>query len=250
MGVNDKLPSDDQDYRASHLERGGQYDANLAESPFDDYMSGWERKHLPNVIRRFFPQGPQRYLDFACGTGRITAQVAPMAGESVGVDISPTMIEEARKKCPQTIFHLADLTQKNPDLGGNFDLITAFRFFGNAQDELREGAMKAITQCLAPGGHLVINSHRNPRALYALLNRMTGGNCGSMDLHLSKLRGLLNRHGLRIVALQPIGAWMYRSSLMLTTKVDDTRAVNNEARFGGEMFAPIAPDLIVVAKKC
>ena len=249
MGVIDKLSSDDQDYRASHLERGGRYDANLAESPFDAYMSGWERKHLPNVIRRFFPHGPQRYLDFACGTGRITAQVAPMAGQSVGVDISPTMIEEARKKCPQTSFHLADLTQQAPDLGGNFDLITSFRFFGNAQDELREGALKAITQRMAPGGHLVINSHRNPRALYALLDRMTGGNTGSMDLHLPKLRALLYRHGLTIVGLQPIGAWMYRTSLMLTTKVEDARAVNNEARFGGEMFASIAPDLIVVAKK-
>ena len=249
MGVIEKLTSDNQDYRASHLHRGGHYDTNLAESPFDAYMSGWERKRLPEVIRRFFPHSPQRHLDFACGTGRITEQVAPMARQSTGVDISPTMIEEARRKCPQVSFHLADLTQQDPDLGGNFDLITSFRFFGNAQDELREGALKALTKRLAPGGHLVINSHRNPRALYALLNRMSGGNAGSMDLHLAKLRSLLNRHGLSIVGLQPIGAWMYRTSLMLTTKVDDARAVKNEARFGGELFASIAPDVIVVAKR-
>ena len=86
------------DYRASHLAKGGQYDASLAESPFDAYMSAWERKHLPNLLRRFYPAGPQRYLDFACGTGRITEQVAPLAKQSTGVDISPTMIEEARKK--------------------------------------------------------------------------------------------------------------------------------------------------------
>lgn len=249
MGVIEKLSSDNQDYRASHLDRGGRYDAKLAESPFDAYMSGWERKHLPGLIRRFIPQGPQRYLDFACGTGRITEQVAPMAKQSTGVDISPTMIEEARKKCPQVSFHLADLTQQDLDLGGSFDLITSFRFFGNAQDELREGALKAITKRLAPGGHLVINSHRNPRALYALLDRMSGGSTGSMDLHLPKLRSLLNRHGLSIVGLQPIGAWMYRARLMLTTKVDDARAAKNEARFGGKVFASIAPDVIVVASK-
>jgi len=249
MGVTDKLPADDQDYRSSHLERGGRYDANLAESPFDAYMSGWERKLLPQVIRRHFPQGAQRYLDFACGTARITEQVAPHARQSVGVDISPTMIEEARKKCPQTAFHLADLTKQSPDLGGSFDLVTSFRFFGNAQDELREGALRAITKHMAPGGHLIINSHRNPRALYALFDRLTGGNTGSMDLHLPKLRALFDRHGLNIVSMQPIGAWMYRTSLMLNTKVDDARAVANEARFSGEMFAPIAPDLIVVAKK-
>ncbi len=248
MGAIDKLSSDDQDYRASHLERGGRYDANLAESPFDAYMSGWERKHLPQVLKRFYPDGPQRYLDFACGTGRITEQVAPLARQSTGVDISPTMIEEAKKKCPQTRFHLADLTQQDLDLG-EFDLVTSFRFFGNAQDELREGALRAITKRLARGGHLLINSHRNPRALYALLDRATGGTSGSMDLHLPKLRGLLARHGLDIVALQPIGAWMFRTSLMLSTRPDDARALRNEARFGSEIFAPIAPDLIVVARK-
>lgn len=248
MGAIDQLSSDDQDYRASHLERGGRYDANLAESPFDAYMSGWERKHLPQVLKRFYPDGPQRYLDFACGTGRITEQVAPLARQSTGVDISPTMIEEAKKKCPQTRFHLADLTQQDLDLG-EFDLVTSFRFFGNAQDELREGALRAITKRLARGGHLLINSHRNPRALYALLDRATGGTSGSMDLHLPKLRGLLARHGLDIVALQPIGAWMFRTSLMLSTRPDDARALRNEARFGSEIFAPIAPDLIVVARK-
>lgn len=248
MGVIDKLSTDEQDYRESHLDKGVRYDASLAESPFDAYMASWERKHLPDVVRRFFPDGPQRYLDFACGTGRITEQVAPMARQSTGVDISPTMIEEARKKCPQTRFHLADLTQQDPDLG-EFDLITSFRFFGNAQDELREGALRAITKRLTRGGHLVINSHRNPRALYALLNRMTGGTAGSMDLHLPKLRGLLERHGLDIVWLQPIGAWMFRTSLMVSTRADEARALKNEARFGGEMFAPIAPDVIVVAKK-
>ncbi|MDO9091402.1 MAG: class I SAM-dependent methyltransferase [Rubrivivax sp.] len=249
MGVTDKLPADDQDYRSSHLERGSRYDANLAESPFDAYMSGWERKLLPQVIRQHFPGGVQRYLDFACGTGRITEQVVPFAKQSVAVDISPSMIEEARKKCPQTTFHLADLTTQNPDLGGSFDLVSSFRFFGNAQDELREGALRAITQRMAPGGHLLINSHRNPRALYALFDRLTGGNTGSMDLHLPKLRALLDRHGLSIVSMRPIGAWMYRTSLMLTTKVDDARAVRNEARFSGEMFASIAPDLILVARK-
>lgn len=248
MGATDKLSSKEPDYRAVHLAKGSRYDANLAESPFDAYMSGWERKHLPQVLKRFYPDGPQRYLDFACGTGRITEQVAPLARESTGVDISPTMIEEAKKKCPQTRFHLADLTQQDLDLG-EFDLVTSFRFFGNAQDELREGALRAITRRLARGGHLLINSHRNPRALYALLDRATGGTSGSMDLHLPKLRGLLSRHGLEIVALQPIGAWMFRTSLMLSTRPDDARAIRNEARFGAELFAPIAPDLIVVARK-
>ena len=114
---------------------------------------------------------------------------------------------------------------------------------------MRDGALRAISKRLAAGGHLVINSHRNPRALYALLDRLTGGAAGSMDLHLPKLRALLDRHGLSIVGLQPIGAWMYRTSLMLSTRPDDERALKRESRFGGEIFASIAPDVIVVARK-
>ena len=248
MAAIDNPSSAETDYRSSHIQKGGHYDASLEESPFDRYMAVWEGKLLPPLIKRFFAQGAQRYLDFACGTGRITSQVAPLARESVGVDISPTMIEEARRKCPNTQFHLADLTQEALQIG-SFDLVTSFRFFGNAQDELREGALKAIVPRMAAGGHLVINSHRNPRALYARLNRLTGGSGEGMDLHLPKLRALLQRHGLEIVALQPIGVWMFRTSLMVSTPPDSPRALKNEARFGSAAFAALAPDLLVVARK-
>lgn len=237
-----------EDYRLSHLERGGSYDTLLAETPFDAYMAHWERRHLTDIISRVYPAGVPRYLDFACGTARVTATVAPLAKESVGVDISPSMLEVAKRKLPQTTFHLCDLTQDEIDLG-SFDLVTSFRFFGNAQDELRERALRAIVKRMAPGGHLIINNHRNPRALYALLDRMTGGDAGEMDLHMSKLRALLDRHGLKINYLQPIGAWMFRSRLLGSYAGDDPAAEANERRFGHGALSAIAPDVIVVAQR-
>jgi predicted TPR repeat methyltransferase len=242
------LSSGEPDYRGSHLSKGDHYDAQLATTPFDAYLSAWERRRLPEVLRRHVPAGARRYLDFACGTGRITEQVAPLARESVGVDISSSMIEQAKRKCPQTQFHVADLTQQGVDLG-EFDLVTSFRFFGNAQDDLREAALQAITRHMARGAHLVINSHRNPRALYALLDRVSGGNAGQMDLHHAKLRALLARHGLRIVERQPIGVWMFRSGMLANADPAGPRAARNEARFSAAWLAPIAPDVIVVARK-
>lgn len=236
------------DYRLSHLERGDNYDAVLAHSPFDAYMAQWEHRHLPEIVRQLFPAGIPRYLDFACGTGRMTATIAPSSKQSVAVDISASMIEVARQKLPSTSFHLCDLTQNDLDLG-TFDLISSFRFFGNAQDELRDNAMRAIVKRLAPGGYLVINSHRNPRALYALLDRLTGGNAGEMDLHLSKLRQLLRRHGLQIKRLQPIGAWMFRSRMLGAYRADDAVALTNERRFGHPLLSAVAPDVIVVAQR-
>ena len=35
VGTTEKMTVAEQDYRASHLQKGGEYDAYLAESPFD-----------------------------------------------------------------------------------------------------------------------------------------------------------------------------------------------------------------------
>lgn len=240
-------PTDD--YRASHLERGTTYDTFLSTVPFDAYMAAWEKQHLVTLVREFFPgKKPARYLDFACGTGRVTETVSALCAATVGVDISPSMLKVAQEKVPGASFRLADLTNEDPDLG-SFDLVTSFRFFGNAQDELRNSALKAIVKRMVPGGHLIINSHRNPRALSSLLDRLTGGNAGNMDLHFGKLQALLGGHGLQIRKVRPIGAWMYRSKMLNAFKPDDPRAVANEQRYSAPWLAPISPDLVLVAQK-
>jgi SAM-dependent methyltransferase len=235
------------DYRTSHLERGETYDATLSASPFDAYMADWETHHLVGIVRELFPDGVSRYLDFACGTGRITATVAPFSRSSVAIDVSPSMIEVARSKVPGVSFHLCDLTKDDIDLG-TFELVTSFRFFGNAQDELRESALAAIVKRMSPGAYLIADSHRNPHALNEILHRITGGGGHGTDLHLGKLRHLMEHHALKIRRLQPIGAWMYRSKLLGGFRADDPAAVANERRFGRRLFAAIAPDLIVVAQ--
>lgn len=235
------------DYRTSHLDRGEHYDCVLAGRPFDAYMAAWETRHLVSILQDLFDRPPERYLDFACGTGRVTSIVAPRCGQAMGIDVSRSMIAVARGKLPQVDFRLADLAREDPDLGA-FDLITAFRFFGNAEPELREEVLSALVKRLAPRGKLIINSHRNPHALHAVLERLTGGDAGRMDLHLGRLRRLLARHRLKIRRLQPIGAWMFRARLLQAHGPDEPRAVANEHRFGHPWLAAVAPDVIVVAE--
>lgn len=237
-----------EDYRVSHVQRGATYDKTLAGTPFDHYMAEWERQHVTRIVRGLYPQGVGRYLDFACGTARITSVVAPLCGEVVGVDISPTMLSAARGKLPRATFHQCDLTADDVDLG-QFDLVTAFRFFGNAQPDLRQSALGAICRRLKPRGHLLINSHRNPRALYALLGRLTGAPEHGMDLHFGKVRELLADHGLHITLVQPIGAWMYRARLMEQCRPDSPEAVTKERRFGHPLWAALAPDALIVAQR-
>lgn len=235
------------DYRLSHLQRGESYDATLAAAPFDAYMTRVETEHLRRIIPALFPAAAPRYLDFACGTGRITGVVAPMCSESVGVDISPSMLEQARRKTPGAAFVHADVTRADVDLG-TFDLATAFRFFGNAQHDLRLAVMKTLHRVLRPGGYLIINSHRNPHSLAMLLHAATGGGSAGMDLHWFKLKALLRDCGFEVAQVHPIGAWMYRSRLQ-GREHDPKRAAVLERRYGHAIFAPFAPDALVVARK-
>ena len=237
----------DEDYRGSHLKRGDSYDATLAAAPFDAYMARIEDEHLRRIVPALFAKGRPRYLDFACGTGRITGTVAPMCSEAVGVDISPSMIEQARRKIPTAQFVLADLTRADVDLG-QFDLVTSFRFFGNAQHDLRLAVMKTLYRVLRPGGHLIINSHRNPHSLAALLHAATGGGFEGMDLHYFKVKSLLRDCGFEVVQAHPIGTWMYRSSVQSQAH-EPQRSARLERRFSSPIFAPISPDVLLVARK-
>ena len=205
--------------------------------------AGTSSRSFPGCSR----SGVSRYLDFACGTARITQTVAPFAEEAIGVDISPSMLDEARRKCPKVTFVQADLTSETNDLGG-FDLATAFRFFGNAQPTLREEALDVLSRLVRPGGYLIINNHRNPYSLATLLRRATGAQVVK-DLSHFQLVGLLAKHRFHTIETRPIAVYMYRPRLMKKAPAVDSMVLKRERMFGHRFLAPIAPDTIIVAQR-
>lgn len=237
-----------EDYRQSHADKGEDYDRFIEGTPFDAYMAEWEARQLQQILPRLFPAKDARHLDFACGTGRIIATVAPHCRESTGVDISPTMLEVARAKCPAVTFVHADVTSSPVDLGAPFDLITAFRFFGNAQDELRARVLARLNHYLRGGGILIINSHRNPAALKNVLHRLTGGK-DELDLTHEKLERLLNTHGFETVLRRPIGFWIFRNAIASRPELSAVSGERYERWFSHPAFVNRSPDAIVVAKK-
>jgi SAM-dependent methyltransferase len=245
--MSDDRPSDQSDYRSSHLNRGKNYDGTIAAAPFDAYMAELERAHLGEIIPALFPDGIPRYIDFACGTARITETVAPLAKQAIGVDISASMLETARKKCPNVEFIHADLTESAQDLG-QFDLATSFRFFGNAQPALRHKVLQTLARLVRPGGYLIINNHRNPHSLAALLHRATGGQM-DMDLTYFRFRRILAEHGFKIIESRPIGTWLFRSGMMARLGRPDRKSLAREKLFGHRMLSAIAPDTILVTQR-
>ncbi len=75
---------------------------------------------------------PKRALDFGCGVGRCTLPMARLVENVVGVDVSDSMLKEARLN--QTLLDIKNVEWVNPGpdistLTGNFDLIHTFIVF-------------------------------------------------------------------------------------------------------------------------
>lgn len=235
------------DYRVSHFDRGPSYDSSLAAEPFSRYMNHWEATHLRKLVPALFPSQAPRHLDFACGTGRITEIVAPMARETVGVDVSDSMLEEARAKLPSVEFRKADLTKESVELAP-FDLVTSFRFVGNAQQELRVAALNAVHRLLKPSGYLIVNNHRSPTSIAARLSRLTGWD-PDMDLTHSLLTSTLHGCGFTVVRTIPIAAWVWRFKLLSNIDEHSGRSRFLESAFSSSWLSSLALDAIIVAQK-
>ena len=233
-------------YRTSHLEKGDEYDAAIASTAFDAYLAAVERELLLRIVPQLFPRGVGRYLDFACGTGRITAVVAPMAETSMGVDVSASMVRHARAKCPGSEFVVRDITVDPIELEP-VDLVTSFRFFGNAERELRLSALRAIRGLLAPNGYLVLNNHRNAGSVHNRLLRLRKRSDGA-DLTLPGLTGLLRATGFQTVSVVPIGAWLLRYRWCREGLLESPWARRFESLSRLPGVARVAADMLVVAR--
>lgn len=162
------------DYRMTHqlAGYGVHYDRNYRSGYYAALWRKIEKPLIEDLLRPI--GGPDRNcLDFACGTGRITNVAATFFGEVVGTDISEPMLACAR--VPENVrLRRIDITKKH--LGETFDVVTAFRFFLNAEDALKREALLAIHRHLRDRGWLVCNIHMNASSpagvAYRMVNRI------------------------------------------------------------------------------
>jgi SAM-dependent methyltransferase len=134
---------------------------------YDSWMWRMQGDYVAAVLDRRFPHGIGRYLDFACGSGRVLAMIAPRAVHAAGVDVSEEMLALARERVPSAALEQRDITRES-HRGKQFDLVTAFRFFLNAEPDLRRDALRALHERLGDGGLLIVNLHGNPWSMICL----------------------------------------------------------------------------------
>lgn len=200
-------------YNESHKGRGKDYDLHYKKDKRDAWIWSIEQKILDNFINKEQNSKIENYLDFACGTGRIIEKIERYASNSVGIDISETMIKEAKKRCINSNLIVHNIMESDFDTK-KYDLITAFRFFKNAEDKLRRNAFKTINKKLLTEGILIFNNHGNRWTFQRIFRFLMGKKIDELDFKFperypphSYLKKLLKQNGLEIVKTEGVGIY-------------------------------------------
>lgn len=104
-------------------------------------------------LREWVPNDSAEILDVGCGTGSL-AQVLTAQGHLVtGVDLSPNMVEHARRKVPgQATFLVGDAA--DPPVDHRFDVVLCRHLLWTLPDP--GAALRRWVRLLRPGGQLVL----------------------------------------------------------------------------------------------
>ena len=185
---------DKKNYTSSHFNKGEDYHIKFEKLPGRKIMWDLEKKIISDFIDN---KEINNHLDFASGTGRIAKFLEKNNKEQYLLDSSKKMLEYAKKilNSNKSTFIEDDFTKIN--LNKKFDLITAFRFFPNAEFFLREKAMKFISEHLKYDGILIINNHYNFWSIPFFFSRLTFRNNGFGMSHKEIVK-LVKRYYLRL----------------------------------------------------
>ena len=139
----------------------GRYHDNLYDDTRGaDRVDERRRALFRGFLDRWPPSGRGRLLDVGCGSGKSFLPMLARGYEVTACDISPAMVDEARRKARgRARVEVADMRELPPL--GEFDLITCLDDAVNYlldQDELA-AALESMGSQLAAGGLLVFDTN-------------------------------------------------------------------------------------------
>lgn len=133
------------------------------EDPWKEAADGWDddpvvRQYAEAAYHSLTAACPLsrdlRVLDFGCGTGLLTAHIAPHVRSVLAVDRSAAMVDQlAAKGLDGVEARVADWTSAGPGDAGPFDLIVCSSVLAFVDDP--PAAVRMLASLLAPGGMFV-----------------------------------------------------------------------------------------------
>jgi len=132
---------------------------NLSAEAKDDFFATGT-SHVERVLTTIKQKidsnfNPKRVLDFGCGVGRLVIPFAQIADEVTGVDISDSMIAEAKKNCEVNGVKNINFVKSIDDcsnLAGQYNLIHSYIVFQHIPNKRGIKIFKNLLKYLEPGG--------------------------------------------------------------------------------------------------
>ncbi|MET9529983.1 MULTISPECIES: class I SAM-dependent methyltransferase [unclassified Streptomyces] len=121
---------------------------DLANSPYDRAM-------LAAFADQVRTDGGGPVADVGCGPGRVTAHLDGLGAEAFGIDLSPGMVDVARRTYPGLRFEVGSMTAldlADGSLGG----LVAWYSIIHLPPELLPSVFAGFHRVLAPGGRLLL----------------------------------------------------------------------------------------------
>lgn len=129
-------------------------------SLYDAYLAERTPVEVDQIEALLRIQSPRRVLDLPCGQGRHSIELARRGYEVTGVDLSPFMLDVARKRATEAGVQVRWLEgdMRRPIGGESFDVIlnlfTSFGYFADPADD--QLVLAAGAAMLEPGGRLLL----------------------------------------------------------------------------------------------
>ena len=129
-------------------------------SSYAEFVSGAleEQPYLKAALTLFAAQVDGPVADVGCGPGHFTAYLASLGVDASGIDLSPGMVDLARRSHPELRFEVGSMT----DLalpGASVAGVLASWSLIHVPDEAVPVALGQFHRVLRPGGQLVIGYH-------------------------------------------------------------------------------------------
>ena len=103
---------------------------------------------------------PKRALDFGCGVGRLALPLAARTDQTVGVDISKSMLAEASSKARSAGISNIEFVLSDDGftkLKGQFDLIHSYIVLQHIKWSRGRKILQQLADRVSPGGYLVVH---------------------------------------------------------------------------------------------
>lgn len=97
-------------------------------------------------------------LDVGCGPGTVTAYLVELGVEASGVDLSPRMIENARRLHPECRFGVSSATELDLEAESLGGVLGWWSLFNLPRDVLPQ-VLAMFARALRPGGHFITATH-------------------------------------------------------------------------------------------